>query len=311
VHRVVVFAWRCRESVAPPATGDASANNRRRGHSREVRVRCTRPERSSNNRYTEHREKVGGQRQCRVCQVQTTNHVPTSYNPDSAHVRLGVHARPYPRHQSATTDPAPQYARGALVAENPGPNSVFLDVFHPILTSSLFPTTTFPFWRLSPAWTPPRAVATGLTPVVSLLRPLGGCVTSRLVAAASRTRVPFRVSSPLPLCTRVHRRPPRSLSRAVSRLTHVSVVEVAHPRAYHPRGPTPSSWLTCTPTAREFSSRTLPCGGNPLSGVTRPPGMSRGRVVNSHATPSYGGSVGPPPWGGVQGASGPHMKRPL
>jgi len=27
------------------------------------------------------------------------------------------------------------------------------------------------------------------------------------------------------------------------------------------------------------------CGGNPLSGVTRPPGMSRGRVVNSHATP--------------------------
>jgi len=28
-----------------------------------------------------------------------------------------------------------------------------------------------------------------------------------------------------------------------------------------------------------------PCGGNPLSGVTRPPGMSRGRVVTSHATP--------------------------
>jgi len=27
------------------------------------------------------------------------------------------------------------------------------------------------------------------------------------------------------------------------------------------------------------------CGGNPLTGVTRPPGMSRGRVVNSHATP--------------------------
>ena len=27
------------------------------------------------------------------------------------------------------------------------------------------------------------------------------------------------------------------------------------------------------------------CGGNPLSGETRPPGMSRGRVVNSHATP--------------------------
>jgi len=27
------------------------------------------------------------------------------------------------------------------------------------------------------------------------------------------------------------------------------------------------------------------CGGNPLSGVTRPPGMSRGRVVSSHATP--------------------------
>jgi len=28
-----------------------------------------------------------------------------------------------------------------------------------------------------------------------------------------------------------------------------------------------------------------PCGGNPLSKVTRPPGMSRKRVVNSHATP--------------------------
>ena len=27
------------------------------------------------------------------------------------------------------------------------------------------------------------------------------------------------------------------------------------------------------------------CGGNPLTGETRPPGMSRGRVVNSHATP--------------------------
>jgi len=27
------------------------------------------------------------------------------------------------------------------------------------------------------------------------------------------------------------------------------------------------------------------CGGNHLTGVTRPPGMSRGRVVNSHATP--------------------------
>jgi len=27
------------------------------------------------------------------------------------------------------------------------------------------------------------------------------------------------------------------------------------------------------------------CGGNPLTGVTRPPGMSRGQVVNSHATP--------------------------
>ena len=27
------------------------------------------------------------------------------------------------------------------------------------------------------------------------------------------------------------------------------------------------------------------CGGHPQSGVTRPPGMSRGRVVNSHATP--------------------------
>jgi len=27
-----------------------------------------------------------------------------------------------------------------------------------------------------------------------------------------------------------------------------------------------------------------PCGGNPLTGVTRPPGMSRARVVNSHAT---------------------------
>ena len=30
---------------------------------------------------------------------------------------------------------------------------------------------------------------------------------------------------------------------------------------------------------------TRPCGGNPLSGVTRPPGMSRGRVVTSHVTP--------------------------
>jgi len=28
-----------------------------------------------------------------------------------------------------------------------------------------------------------------------------------------------------------------------------------------------------------------PCGGNPLSGVIRPPGMSRRRVVNSHAKP--------------------------
>jgi len=46
------------------------------------------------------------------------------------------------------------------------------------------------------------------------------------------------------------------------------------------------------------------CGGNPLSGVTRPPGMSRGRVVNSHATPPYGGSVGQPSWGGVQRAQG-------
>ena len=27
------------------------------------------------------------------------------------------------------------------------------------------------------------------------------------------------------------------------------------------------------------------CGGNPLTEETRPPGMSRGRVVNSHATP--------------------------
>jgi len=27
------------------------------------------------------------------------------------------------------------------------------------------------------------------------------------------------------------------------------------------------------------------CGGNPLSGVTRPPGMSWGRVVTSHVTP--------------------------
>jgi len=27
------------------------------------------------------------------------------------------------------------------------------------------------------------------------------------------------------------------------------------------------------------------CGGNPLTGETRPPGLSRGRVVNSHATP--------------------------
>jgi len=67
----------------------------------------------------------------------------------------------------------------------------------------------------------------------------------------------FRVSSTLPLCTRVHRRLPRSVARATSRLTHMSVVKVAHPRAYHPRGPTPSSWLTRTREAREFSSRTL------------------------------------------------------
>ena len=201
---------------------------------------------------------VGGQRQYRVCQVRTTNHVPTSYSPDSAHVRLGAHARPRPRHKSATTDPAPQYARGALVSENPSPTSAFLAVPHPVLTSSIFPTTTFPFGGLSPPWTPPRAVATGLTTVASPLRPLGGGVISRLVAAASRTKVLFRASSPLPLCTRVHRRRPRSVSRATSRLTHMSVVEVAHPRAYHPRGPTPSSWLTRTRTARELSSRTLP-----------------------------------------------------
>jgi len=32
-------------------------------------------------------------------------------------------------------------------------------------------------------------------------------------------------------------------------------------------------------------ARSPPVGETPLSGVTRPPGMSRGRVVNSHATP--------------------------
>jgi len=35
--------------------------------------------------------------------------------------------------------------------------------------------------------------------------------------------------------------------------------------------------------AFHFNRKT--CGGNPLTGETRPPGLSRGRVVNSHATP--------------------------
>jgi len=53
------------------------------------------------------------------------------------------------------------------------------------------------------------------------------------------------------------------------------------------------------PLRRETTTRQLPvgkgralrklpdavCGGNPLTGEARPPGMSRGRVVNSHATP--------------------------
>jgi len=47
-------------------------------------------------------------------------------------------------------------------------------------------------------------------------------------------------------------------------------------------GPPPSA---TGPRNITVSLPTHPCGGNPLTGVTRPPGMSRGRVVNSHATP--------------------------
>jgi len=225
-----------------------------------VKCRCCAPAQSApaTTDVRNTKNTVDGQRPCRVSQMRTTIHVPTSYSPDSAHDPLGGHPRPRSRHKSATTDPAPQCARGASVAERPKPTSAFLAVPHPVLTLSIFPTTTFPFGLFSPPRAPPRAVATGLTTVVSPLRPLRGSVASRLVAAASRTKVLFRASSPLSLCSRAHRRPPRSVARATSRLKHMSVVEVVYPRAHLPRGPTPSSWLTRTRTARELSSRTLP-----------------------------------------------------
>jgi len=146
--------------------------------------------------------------------MRTTNHVPTSSSPDTVHDRLGGHPRPRFGHKSATMDSAPQCARGALVAENSKPTCAFLAVPHPVHTTSVFPTTTFRFGLFLPPRKAPRAVATGVETVVSPLRPLGGSVTSRLVAAASRTKVFFRASSPLPLCSRVHRAARRAPWRA-------------------------------------------------------------------------------------------------
>jgi len=52
-------------------------------------------------------------------------------------------------------------------------------------------------------------------------------------------------------------------------------------RGAPPTSPSPAAG----PRAGVASGSTRVCGGNPLTGETRPPGMSRGRVVNSHATP--------------------------
>jgi len=43
--------------------------------------------------------------------------------------------------------------------------------------------------------------------------------------------------------------------------------------------------LLVKPAGGGCGRRARTCGGDPLTGVTRPPGTSRGRVVNSHATP--------------------------
>jgi len=59
------------------------------------------------------------------------------------------------------------------------------------------------------------------------------------------------------------------------------------PRWRPRRLPCPAT-AAARPPARRLCARRRPrqaCGGNPLTGETRPPGMSRGRVVNSHATP--------------------------
>ena len=62
-----------------------------------------------------------------------------------------------------------------------------------------------------------------------------------------------------------------------------------HNHVYHVCEPSCSAILDAIKTHPDASIRSLQiralCGGNPLSGVTRPPGMSRGRAVNSHATP--------------------------
>jgi len=96
---------------------------------------------------------------------------------------------------------------------------------------------------------------------------------------------PRELAAP-PVLPRAPRRPPRSVARASSRLMHMSVVGVVHPRAHLRRGPTQSSWLTGTRTTREFSSRTLPYRG-PRRG-TAPHGGSGLDGAAGGATPSAG-----------------------
>jgi len=64
-------------------------------------------------------------------------------------------------------------------------------------------------------------------------------------------------------------------------------------------------------TNRRLCSRRVRVWGEPPVRGDTAPGMRRERVVTSHVTPPWGGSVGRLPWEVVQGALGPHMKRPL